>query len=214
VTWEERSSKEDRSSYGRERLLKGRRGRHPNAIRSKENRGSSSDEGRRNAIVIVIRRDCPKGRSLRPAGNVTRNREPVDCEPTEVIAGDCRETINNRNHGGGREESLRKERGTREHGGARRGPFTRSGRGHVRREADMSTAFEGEGTTAETERERGCERRKTNAFADTEKASTTPASRVTQTERGHPAAHTTRASKDASGRGHRSRSSKERRQEG
>lgn len=46
---------------------------------------------------------------LRSAGNVTRNREPVDCEPTEVIAGDCRETINNRHHGGEREESLRKE---------------------------------------------------------------------------------------------------------
>lgn len=41
----------------RKRLLKGRRERHPNAIRSKEDRGSSSDAGRRNAIGIVIRRD-------------------------------------------------------------------------------------------------------------------------------------------------------------
>lgn len=38
-------------------------------------------------------------------------------------------------------------------------------------------AAEGEWTTAETERERERERRKTNALADTEKASTTPASK-------------------------------------
>lgn len=78
----------------------------------------------------------------------------------------------------------------------------------------MTTAAELEWTTAETEREHERERRKTNAAMDTEKASTTPASRETQAERGHPAAHPTRASKDVSGRGHRSRSSKERRQEG
>jgi hypothetical protein len=50
-----RTRKRNRLTQVRERLLKGRRGRHPNAIRLKENRGSSSDEGRRNAIVIVIR---------------------------------------------------------------------------------------------------------------------------------------------------------------
>lgn len=59
-----RSSKDDRALHIRKRLLKGRRRRHPNAIRSKEDRGSSSDEGRRNAIVIVIRRDGRKAGPL------------------------------------------------------------------------------------------------------------------------------------------------------
>lgn len=59
-----RSSKDDRALHVRKRLLKGRRRRHPNAIRSKEDRGSSSDEGRRNAIVIVIRRDGRKAGPL------------------------------------------------------------------------------------------------------------------------------------------------------
>ena len=55
------------ASHVRTWLLKGSCRSHPNAIRSKENRGSSSDGGRRNAIVVVIRRDGRKvGRFVPP----------------------------------------------------------------------------------------------------------------------------------------------------
>lgn len=67
-----RTRKRNRLTQVRERLLKGRRGRHPNAIRSKENRGSSSDEDRRNAIVIVIRRH---GRKVRASSRRKRDTQ-------------------------------------------------------------------------------------------------------------------------------------------
>lgn len=39
----------------------------------------------------------------RPAGNVTRKSRARGCEPTEVTAAGCRETVESRRHGGERE---------------------------------------------------------------------------------------------------------------
>lgn len=79
--------RETNAELGRELQLKGFCERRPNAIRRKgievrcpsmiaEMRSSpSSEDGRRKEAGFV------------PPGNVTRHREPANCEPTEGIGG-------------------------------------------------------------------------------------------------------------------------------